>query len=125
MAWLRTGLAVTALAAVAWAGGCGSAETDSSETVGRLIVDEDTGKPIPDVSLAQQLQEAFADPRRYPFTIAVCPLQTDFWDAQEKTPCSTRPSTTRSTSPATTCRTIGGGSPRRAGRRTPTSTASR
>lgn len=86
MAWLRTGLAVTALAAVAWAGGCGSAETDSSETVGRLIVDEDTGKPIPDVSLAQQLQEAFADPRRYPFTIAVCPLQTDFWDAQEKTP---------------------------------------
>ena len=62
----------------ALAAGCGT-----TEKLARLPINEETGEVDTDLSQAPGLKEVFEAPRRYPFTVAVCPLRTE-WTDQEK-----------------------------------------
>ncbi len=68
----------SAVALTAVAAGCGS-----TEKLARIPINEETGELETNLGKAPGLKEAFETPRRYPYTLAVCPLRTE-WTDQDK-----------------------------------------
>ena len=71
---LNSALAVALV--VAGFAGC----TGNTDGTKHIALTEDTGEAESDLTKAAGLKKLFLEPRRYPFTLAVCPLRIDWTD---------------------------------------------